>query len=451
VAYTEPDLERDPVRSVLRDAPANAALGSHPLVTARRRDDEDPEPDPEGPPPPPPPPPVSAPDLAMQFRPCLKDIPVPPGFDLERAVLDAIRTDAGSQADVRYVCADGSGRIGIWLRPAGSEEASAARARGAARIEMLRPENQFGVFINAAFVKRVAREAYDMSPKRLDHEGNPKADGPVHLTGFDVRFQFPDRIITTISGYDESPLPDVNFRLIVTDKFSVVGRTIDVQSDTDLDTDRTWIHVLAGLSALVASLVHPIFLLAAAAFITESIIIGSLDPDDKAGAGAVVAQRIPSDMLIAGGLKAVPSYDRVTVTTAGVVALGNLLVVPRDPAVSVLGPRQIAVSPGQTTVTKTYQANMRDLRSPIRFQWTGGGTAATPTRKVTAVRFDVSGLEPGKSVNREVRVTVTDADNLSATAAVFARIFMTQEEEDPDLPPICQVRPWLPQCKPDDV
>ena len=96
VSYTDPDFERDPTSIVLgarTGLTGETVLGSHPLVPLRRKDDDEPVPDPDAPPPPPPPPPVSVPELALQFRPCLSDIPSP-GFDLEAAVIEAVNLAA---------------------------------------------------------------------------------------------------------------------------------------------------------------------------------------------------------------------------------------------------------------------------------------------------------------------------------------------------------------------
>jgi hypothetical protein len=425
--------------------------GSHPVLFRRRRDDDGgPGPDDDPPPPPPPPPSISAPDLAMQFRPCLKDIPTGEGVDLEAAVIAAVRGSVGPEADVRYNCLDGTGRIGVWLRPA-TPAADQARDRGIAVFNMLGDGEQFAMFINAAFVKRTANTAWDTAPKRTDHEGNAQEDGSVHLTGFDVEFVRPDRIVTTISGFDETPLPDVTFDLIITDTLRATGGAIQLESTTDLKADRSGIHIIAGVFFLASRLVHPLFAVIAAGFVVESLIIGSQDPDDdSAGAGALVAAQIPKEVFIDGGDKLVPLYDRVTVTSAGLVAAGVVDVVARDPIVSIVGPRRITVSEGAKSVTKSYHANAVDLRNPIAYSWSGGGRPTNPRRRATAIRFDLDGLALGESVSREVRLTATDTDDLTAQATVFARIFMTNPDDD-TRPPICKTRPWLPQCQPEEA
>jgi hypothetical protein len=436
--------------------PSDALIGSHPVFLRRRpRDDEDhvPDPDDDRPPPPPPPrDPVSVPDFGFQIRPCLEDVsfppgsPAPPGFDLVDAVIEAVRSIAGLQADIRHVCDAGSSHIGVWLDPSSDPVVIAARDRGTRLLNPIRGGESFAVFISTNFIKAEAQRKFDEAPKLTDHAGQPTLNGPVHITGHDVALQFPDKIITTIRGFDTTPWPDVNFKLITTDTFRISGSAVDIESDTDLDAS-VGIFIVLGIFFL------PIFSPASIFFFGEGAYIGSRDPGDQgAGAGGAVADRIPRDVFLRGGIKFVPVYQRVVVTTPGVVAGGAMLVVPRDPAVSILGPRSISVSAGETRVTKAYQANTRDLLQP-RFLWTGAGTASNDRAKVTSITFDLAGLDVGESTLREVRLTATDADNLTAAAAVMVRIFRTDPtvEEMGGVPPICKVRPWLPQCNPPDI
>ena len=372
-------------------------------------------------------------------------MPVPPAFDIVAAVINAVRSIAGAQADIRHVCGDdGSSRIGVWLAPSGDPDMNAARDRGTRLLNPIRGTESFVVFVSANFIKAEAQRAFDAAPKLTDHSGNPTLNGPVHLTGQDVELRFPAKIVTTVRGFDTSPFPDVSFKLIITDTFRISGSAVDLDSETDLDTS---VGVLIALGVFLL----PISPLAGLAFLGEAAFIGSLDADDRdAGAGGAVAQRIPRDIFLQGGIKFVPVYQRVVVTTPGVVAGGGMLVVSRDPLVSILGPRSIAVTAGETKVTKSFQAHTRDLRQPLQFRWTGAGTASNDRAKVTSITFDLAGLEVGENISRQVRVTATDADNLTATASVTVKIFMIDPDEElGGLPPICKVRPWLPQCQPD--
>ena len=450
MAYGQKNESEFPIG--LEKVASGALIGSHPVFLRRRpRDDEDHVPDPDDDTPPPPPrDPVSVPDFGFQIRPCLEDvsfppgIPVPPGFDLVAAVIEAVRSIAGQQADIRHVCDAGSSHIGVWLASTSDPVVGAARDRGTRLLTPIRGDESFAVFISVSFIKAEAQKEFDKAPKLTDHAGNETLNGPVHITGHDEVLQFPDKIITTIRGFDTTPWPDVSFKLITTDTFRISGSSVDIESDTDLDA-AVGIFIVLGIFFL------PIFSPASIFFFGEGAYIGSRDAGNRgAGAGGPVADRIPRDILLRGRIKFVPVYQRVVVTTPGVVAGGGMLVVPRDPLVSIIGPRTISVSAGETRVTKAYQANTHDLLQP-QFQWTGGGTASNPFGKVTSITFDLAGLQVGKSISREVRLTATDADNLTATAMVLVRILMTDPDVDTDLPPICKVRPWLPQCNPPDI
>jgi hypothetical protein len=61
------------------------------------------------------------------------------------------------------------------------------------------------------------------------------------------------------------------------------------------------------------------------------------------------------------------------------------------------------------------------------------------------VRFDTSGISAGGHLERMVTAVATDADGLTATRHVFVEIH--EAASGADLPPICQFKPWLPQCR----
>src|SRR5262245_40661907 len=116
--------------------PSDALIGSHPVLLRRRPiDDDDPVPDPDAPTPPPPPPPapVSVPDVGFQTLPCLEDIsvppgiPVPPGFNIVAAVIEAVQSIAGPGADIRHACDAGTSHVGVWLAPTSDPVVIAAR------------------------------------------------------------------------------------------------------------------------------------------------------------------------------------------------------------------------------------------------------------------------------------------------------------------------------------
>jgi hypothetical protein len=423
-------------------------------LVARRRLEDDGE-DPEPRPPQPPPPAVSTPDLALQFPICLED-------DMEDQLVSAVRSALGASADVRTACVQNSQRVGVWLRPVVNQADAEARYRGLERINIIRPGETLAFFINTALIRRRANDSFNATPKRLNGDGHPDPDGPIHLTGFSVSFESPDKVVTRVEGFDERPWPDVDFTLKFTDTLSVSGGEPQCKSDRDLDVDTSWLNFLTGLFLIV---LPPL----GAVFLVQRIIIATRDePDVNAGAGCSVPALIPQEVLIPAGRKIVASYNRLEVFSGAIVAGGVFDVVARTPSVTILGSTQISVSEGTFSVTKTYSLRTEDLRPPFEqvlapfiaaklppdiarpvpsIRWSGDGVALSPSAETTAFRFDLSGAEAGQIVTRRVAVRVVDVDGLSASAERIVRIHVVPATEEDDFPPICRIKPWLPQCE----
>lgn len=337
----------------------------------RRDDDGDPFPDDEPPPPPPPPPPpVSTPDLAIQISSCL-----PP--ELNDGVVSAIRQAIDPNADVRTACVSGTQRIGIWLRPFVNDQDNQARNRGLERLNILGTGETLTFFINSTLIRRQALDGWNAAPKRRNSDGDPDPNGPVHLTGFSVSIEGPNRVVTRIDGFDERPWPDVDFRLTTTDTLSVSGGHVRCESQRDLDVDTSWLNFLTGLFLIVFPPLGIVFLV-------ERIIIASTDaPDVNAGAGCGVAPMIPQEILIPLGQKVVASYSRLDVSAGGIFAGGSFIVIPRSPEVTITGPSQISVVEGTASLTRSYSLRTKDLRPPLQIAWSGEGFALSPSAETT--------------------------------------------------------------------
>ncbi|MGB7015468.1 MAG: hypothetical protein WBD69_05885 [Candidatus Cybelea sp.] len=391
-------------------------------------------------------PPISAPDIALQFVPCLETISAP-GIDLKAEVIAAIQSAIPGSGDVLYQCVDGSGCIGIWMSPKGNDQVEAARTAGLGAISLLDGEaGNFAIWVNASFIRSRAVSAFNTVPKRTNEDGTSNPTGPVHLTGVSIDFVSPNSIVTEITGYDETPWPDVSFTLSISDTFSVSGSQVHVQSGTSLDVDQSFIDLLLGISAILATFVSPAFYFAVLGFVAEGAIIVSTEPGNfGGGAGAAAAQNIPTDILIPQGQKIVFKYNGVAIDAGGMTAFAQMLLMARTPGLTMVGPRQISVDPGSSQVTRAFQVDTYDLLSPVKVSWTGAVTATPPNGRYTSATFDYSGLAPGGSLSRELRATATDADGLSAETTVFVEIFMTKTGAN--IPPECLTKPWLPQCR----
>lgn len=384
------------------------------------------------PPPPPPPPPVSTPDLALQISFCLP-------AELNDAIVSAVRQALDPNADVRTACVNGTQRVGIWLRPFVSNQDNQARDRGLQRLNIIGTDETLAFFINSALIRRQALDGWNSAPKRLNGDGNPDSNGPIHLTGFSLNFESPNRVVTRIDGFDERPWPDVDFHLTITDTLSLSGGQVHCNSLRDLNVDTSWLNFLTGLFLIVLPPLGIVFLV-------ERIIVGSADaPNLNAGAGCSAAAQIPREILIPGGQKVVSSYSRLEVSEGGIFAGGTFAVIPRSPEVTITGPSQISVVEGPASLTRSYSLHTEDLRPPLQIAWSGDGSALSPTEETTSFRFNLAGTQAGEVLTRRVAVRVTDADSLAGSAELIVRIYVTPKDDD--FPPVCRNKPWLPQCQ----
>jgi hypothetical protein len=453
----------NPPRPLVR---LRGSLSSPQPLLARRlrpRDDDDGDPFPDDEPPPDPPPPVSTPDFGIQISFCLSE-------DLNTSLVSAVRAAYGSTADVRTACINNSQRVGVWLRPVVNGEDNQARDRGLERLNIIGSGEILAFFINSAFIRRQAFDSWNAAPKRRNGDGDPDEDGPVHLTSFSVSFEGPNKVVTRIEGFDERPWPDVDFVLTTTDTLSVASGQVRCDSERDLDVDTSWLNFLTGLFLLVLPPLGIVFLV-------QRIIVGSRDaPDLDAGAGGAVPAMIPQEILIPAGKKVVASYTRLDVFPGAIVAGGFFDVVDRTPEVTITGPTLISVTEGEASVTRNYTLHTDDLRPPFfqenappavvanvaaritgpggpgvfqrpRIVWSGDGAALRPSAETTGFRFNLAGAQVGQVLTRRVAVLVVDVDGLSASAELIVRIHVTPADADDDFPPICKIKPWLPQCQ----
>jgi hypothetical protein len=340
------------------------------------------------------------------------------------------------------------------------------------RLNIIGSGERLAFFINSALIRRQAFDSWDREPKRRNGDGDPDPNGPVHLSpALSVSFERPNKVVTRIDGFDERPWPDADFVLTITDTLSVAGGEVRCDSERDLDVDTSWLNFLTGLFLLVLPPLGVVFLV-------QRIIVGSRDaPEVDAGAGGGVPAMIPQEILIPAGKKVVASYERLEVFPGAVVAGGMFAVADRTPEVAITGPTLISVTEGAASVTRNYTLHTVDLRPPFsevlapvlasnvaaritgpggpggplppspRIVWSGDGVALRPSAETTGFRFNLAGAQVGQVVTRRVAVLVVDVDGLSASAELIVRIHVTPADADDDFPPICKIKPWLPQCQ----
>jgi hypothetical protein len=368
---------------------------------------------------------VTVPDICLQLRdPDTTHPPCPTGEDratVEQAIRDAIEADfPGAYVDSACVGAGEpageSAAFGIWVAPPAQlsqEQRDAMRAALSQPIGRA-PGQSTAFFLSARCFERLADKAWATLPKQLDDKGIAQLDGPIHLTRLKVEMLPPATIVTTIDGYDERPLPDVSFSILIFEAFAREGLVISTKPVQRLEPNPGMNDILAG-ALLMASLTFTLWLLPLFALaVYQSVQIRRADAPDRGGVGSAVVERfMPTSIAVPGGNKRAIVYSGdVSVTYKGMFAGGSILgEQPRTPVVSLAGPTEIKAHMGQGTVFGHYRADVQDLRGPLVYTWNSDAEVLDSGPQVK-VRFDPP--PSGQARLNQVSVTVTDADGLVA-------------------------------------
>jgi hypothetical protein len=246
--------------------------------------------------------------------------------------------------------------------------------------------------------------------------------------------------------------------ITVTDRFSIVGWGLWVDSTVDLSVERSWWEYLFGI-------VNPAY---GAYLAYEAYRFSSVNPS-VASIGGVIAAFIPRTIALPDCTNFVAAYQRVAVDPTGILAAGTSSR-PSSAGVWVRGPSQIRVGPagsptprpwlnvpvdgiqlavgppgyeahgypmtpeqadlfthsqamiplgpppdpsGPRTVSATYSTVTACLTAPLTYAWYGGPgvTIADPNAASTLVTFNVDGLQRGYVQQALLNVTVRDAAN----------------------------------------
>ncbi len=306
-----------------------------------------------------PPPYVSKPDVALQLPSCVDT-------RTEEEIIEAIK-DATGEYDVRGQCKNGRAQYGIWRTEARGMDDDAARQRGLDTVNILANGETFGIFLDAKAIRRDAEEEWEKAPHELNEKGEA-AEGPIHLTDYDIRFlNNPKRVATRIRGYHSKPVPDIHFTLRITDTLSLEDGKIRCETDVVLDKETGFLHVLTGLALTL----NPIPF--GALFALESAVIASAKAPERLGdasIGCSVVGFIPAEIMLPNRQKAVMNYSRLVVSNHGITAAGGFSLVAREPRVSIIGPSTIEISSeDQERVTRSFTVVPKDLRPSLTRSW----------------------------------------------------------------------------------
>ena len=409
----------------------------------------------------------STPHFGLQFFTCTKIGDTDPK-KIQEYVRKALNKP---DADVRSECHSNQFKIYAWLDPTSDPFVDQKRKLAMEKVSILQPGSLFTQFINKSTVERYVRIEWDKLDKRYNDDFSPDPSGPLHLTGHSVEFKPDNQFITRIKGYHETPWPDVSFEVKLTDTFSIADQQDDnpidnnilIESTSSLDIDTSLLNWLALLGVLTT---NP---LPVVVFGGQSAIIALFAPNSPGkivSLGEFVRRSFVSEIYYEGGKKLVFNYKVVRVKNGGIFAGGDPIEMDRAPNIrEIWGPRSIRVPEGVTTATAQYWLFADDLRPKYHIVWS---VDDTPIASIDAdelgeatktwITFSSVGATSRVPVARKLSVRVTDPDNSppvnlpAAELALTVNIFSTPpvDPDEPTLPPICRIRPWLPQCNPDE-
>jgi hypothetical protein len=299
----------------------------------------------------------------------------------------------------------------------------------------------FGWVVTPGFIEALRARTWESQPKRLNESGEPADNGTIHLESLSVVLIEPDKVRTTITGFHDVG-PNTDFTLRVLDTISNVDGKLQVDTDTDLDVDPSGWQWIVGLLAVVFP---PLGLYASETL--NDYVSGLPAPDMGQSFGSMVAQFAPNQVMLEDGQKANFWHTRFAVSAKlGVTGGGTMTLENRRPTVTIRGPLEPVSF--DRTIWLTYTAITFDLRAtsdePLQFEWfLDGDLVATTASPETPILFRIPvNVRPGGIDERELRVRVTDVDDLTAQRTVSVRLQYEREER----PSICYRRPWLPQC-----
>ena len=440
------------------------------------RDDDDPD----GPHPdddPPPDDPCSGivhvwqPDLAAQIETFQNECPEPQALGrIERALGGNLSRFRFTDPEVRVRCVAGVITIMVWgtkVVPGSCQDL----ARQRAQIPNLRVGGNFGVFINSNLIQRLATEAFQNAPKRFSGNGAPSLSGPLHITSLSIAFKSPDTIETYIGGYDERPWPDVYFTQTLIDRL----RTLR-QCESTEKTEYSKAAQIIGLLILgVLSFAIPM-LIPVTAFVLFKDIDAALNQPDgepQGGVGCRILESLPDEISLpqTGGLsgtldagvmamigptvfdvvreKLVIAYGQPSVDSRGLFVSALASTQPRVPSIRVVGPGNLSIFHTGNQTSADYRVSADDFFGRLTFRWSASGGSnvqiQNPDKGRTRITFRRGNAKNGDTFERTISVRVTDQEGSSVTASRTVTLFVNEPD---GTPPICQIRPWLPQCNP---
>jgi hypothetical protein len=418
-----------------------------PIFLRPRDDDDSPLPDPEDEPPSDDPCggfpfvrlPLIAAQLDLSLGPDPLECPRQTQLDRIEGFVQSVFQRVAPSSFVKATCTHPIVSIGVWPPLGGNPDCELqSRLRALERLDLLERGENVGFFLHGSLLRSLAARGFEEAPKDYSGNGVASRSGPVHLTGLNVELRDPDTVITRITGFDDRPVPDVGFTLILTDRYRADFGFLVADSERRLDKDDAdvWKVVLTLFSlGMDAAILYPALLWALQGAVRSALSSGGANQAQGVGAQALrlVPQEIPlpgaPDVPVlnplipipGGGIpipqpnptKLVIAYRRAQVTGGGLFFGGLATQKPRTARASVQGPARLEIPRRAPSVTASFTIAAADTFGTLAIAWrpAAGLTVARPSSGTTAITFARGGQGPSDPpLRRTLRVRVADQD-----------------------------------------
>jgi len=358
-------------------------------------------------------------------------------------------------ADVRRTCTGANPRekIGIWMGQPTGKDTAARRDLGVAAINILRGTEKFAVEVPAVNYRNIIQTAWDQMPHKFDSSFKPATNGVISLNKWTLTFAQTGtragQITIQVFGYDSAD--SASFTVTSQDTVSLVtsGSWTTFQCSTSSNINIPAGSTVSAVDVLVILFGGPLF-----APLTDKLHeieqkIAAAESQNppipqqlQCPLGNVLPPSIPLNKNVSSlvsGQKLKFNYGRLSLdNNAGAAVGGSFSMVPRTP-VATISKKCVSESfqaSGKDIVTYQFRVDTGDLVPPLTYKWSNGGAAVATTAQ-WAVNTMAS-----------ISVTVTDMDNLSATASLKfgAQSCDTGSPGHGPVDTVCSKKPWTPGC-----
>ncbi len=348
----------------------------------------------------------------------------------------------------------------------------------------------FAVFFADELLTELAQSTFESNGNLRVVPGYPS----IHLTGISLAFPTkpPGNIVQTIvSGYDDQPFPSVSFTDTISDQLvpreDANGQSCSPVTDstcgcvtTSSQNVNTLDEIIAGAFGVVAAVISgvlatefPPLITLGGYFVGNDLSAALHQPTEAStkGAGCTAYQTLPDQIAfpqtgglttigssalalaapITGGgnvteqkMKLMLTYQSVNQGDSGVAFHATGEIVPRTPAVQIVGPSFVIIYKDQTTASATYGVEpmppqAQDFYGLRMYAWSGDPNYVQISepgagQQIATITFNGASIAPGASITQTIQAQINDSEGSFATATLSVQVTKSKLKGPPRHP-----------------